>query len=963
MADPGPLQQLLQWRLLLAEADGAAVDPCEIRDWLWLSAQLDGVALPRTFAAFRARASQVVDADPIAEDDPPPPFPEPHNPRITPAEPPGPDPLLPSPFPQDPPMPEAEEEPVARLLDERTLPDAADVEEALRERHGAFSVRVSEIDLLPFPLQVLQSLRPLLRRHPHPWLRVLDEERSANKSAETGLAWPVFRPRKLPQVTVRVVLDGGVSMAVWEPLALELQRILASSQAFRRVVTQRLKPSHLSAPDQGDGDGEEGRTTVILLLSDSAGHHWWNGSILPWLQRKARSQPVVLVHTLPQRYWGSTALSQAELVTFSNRGHLAPNSRYAITRRLSDPWDPPVPTDPEATASALRLPVISLDRRELAPWAALVAGEPRARCAGRVFAMAKGLDAPPAAEAPQADQEMALPAVERLWEEFASRASPEAQELLLAMAASTVLSLPIMRLLQAAEAPRAFSPQPLAEVLVSGLVRRLERPGKDLPPELPPDRLQFELVPAARRLLEPRLSAERRRQVLASVTDLLERHWNRQGTGTSFKALLLGPKEVLKQNYRDLFHLANVTAAMLDRLPGSQFRELAAQLRGRDAEALPPPSPWPTSMAFKEQGFDTAQLLEAPPLEPMQVATARFAAVELRRVMFTTATVTPTGKMRSWDDEMWAFHEPLQADRLSSGDKAERADPLTLTLVGIPAGEFWMGSPEGEEGSYGNEKPQHLVRLPGFFMGQTPITQAQWREVAGWKEREGERWGRELKANPSFFQWVDGKGDARLFKDEASTDGCPVEQVSWEEAKEFCSRLSQRTGRTYTLPSEAQWEYACRAGTTTPFAFGETLTAELANYNASESYASGPKGEWRKQTTPVGMFPANAWGLLDMHGNVWEWCLDEWHGSYEGAPEDGRAWRSTRRKEGEGEESQSAKDKERRGSDNRLLRGGSWFHVPRDCRSAVRIHNRPGIADSGVGFRVVCLPQGPSLLA
>ncbi|MFN7678844.1 MAG: formylglycine-generating enzyme family protein, partial [Cyanobacteriota bacterium] len=247
--------------------------------------------------------------------------------------------------------------------------------------------------------------------------------------------------------------------------------------------------------------------------------------------------------------------------------------------------------------------------------------------------------------------------------------------------------------------------------------------------------------------------------------------------------------------------------------------------------------------------------------------------------------------------------------------------------------------------------------------GQAPITQAQWREVAGWREREGEKWGRELKANPSFFQWVDGKGDARLFQDEASTDGRPVEQVSWEEAMEFCSRLSQRTGHTYTLPSEAQWEYACRAGTTTAFAFGETLTAELANYNASESYASGPKGERRQQTTPVGMFPANAWGLLDMHGNVLEWCLDEWHESYEGAPEDGRAWRSPRTKEKGREDNQSAKVKEMRGSVGKLLRGGSWLRYAGNCRSAYRSHGRPDFANGSVGVRVVCLPQGPSLLA
>jgi formylglycine-generating enzyme required for sulfatase activity len=149
---------------------------------------------------------------------------------------------------------------------------------------------------------------------------------------------------------------------------------------------------------------------------------------------------------------------------------------------------------------------------------------------------------------------------------------------------------------------------------------------------------------------------------------------------------------------------------------------------------------------------------------------------------------------------------------------------------------------------------------------------------------------------------------------------------------EFCRRLSQRTKRGYSLPSEAQWEYACRAGTTTPFAFGETLTTDLANYDGNTTYGTGPKGIYRKQTSEVGSFPANAWGLQDMHGNVCEWCLDTWHDSYNGAPIDGTPWGSSG--------DQGA----------RLLRGGSWLFIPRFCRSAIRIHDRPGNASTSSGF-------------
>ena len=202
---------------------------------------------------------------------------------------------------------------------------------------------------------------------------------------------------------------------------------------------------------------------------------------------------------------------------------------------------------------------------------------------------------------------------------------------------------------------------------------------------------------------------------------------------------------------------------------------------------------------------------------------------------------------------------------LSYGDVgfrvASQDSPVTaIAMVKIPAGSFLMGSPTSEESHFASESPQHEVNLGAFWMSQFPITQAQWVSVMG--------------NNPSHFKGED----------------LPVESVSWHDAMEFCRRLSEQTGHTYTLPSEAQWEYACRAGTTTPFYFGNTITPDQANYDGNYTYGDGPRGEYRQQTTPVGMFPPNDWGLYGMHGNVWEWCLDEWHDNYEGAPVDGSAW-------------------------------------------------------------------------
>ncbi|MBM5818161.1 MAG: formylglycine-generating enzyme family protein, partial [Cyanobacteria bacterium K_Offshore_surface_m2_239] len=293
--------------------------------------------------------------------------------------------------------------------------------------------------------------------------------------------------------------------------------------------------------------------------------------------------------------------------------------------------------------------------------------------------------------------------------------------------------------------------------------------------------------------------------------------------------------------------------------------------------------------------------------------------------LLTTWAVPTAGLLRK--GETWHVQHGRVEVR---GHREPLAAGVDLPMIQIPAGRFLMGSPSEEEEHSTFEGPQHEVSLESFLMGQTPITQAQWQAVAEWRERPGERWGRQLKLNPSHFA------------DQADSPQRPVEQVSWQDAMEFCSRLSQRTGRRYTLPSEAQWEYACRAGSTTPFAFGETLTPELANYNARFTYANGPKGVYLGHTTPVGTFPANAWGLVDMHGNVWEWCLDEWRDTYVGAPVDGSAWVA-----GAGESRSTA----------RLLRGGSWVSDPHNCRSAYRNRDHPDNLNQGRGFRVCCLPQ------
>jgi formylglycine-generating enzyme required for sulfatase activity len=237
-----------------------------------------------------------------------------------------------------------------------------------------------------------------------------------------------------------------------------------------------------------------------------------------------------------------------------------------------------------------------------------------------------------------------------------------------------------------------------------------------------------------------------------------------------------------------------------------------------------------------------------------------------------------------------------------------------LEMVHIPGGTFLMGSPESDESPISSESPQHQVTVPSFFMGKYPVTQKQWRLVAALPKVKID-----LESDPSRF-----KGD-----------NLPVERVSWNHTQEFCARLSLKTNQTYRLPSEAEWEYACRGGTTTPFYFGEIISTELANYDGNYTYGGGAKGEYRGKTTEVGKFPANPCGLYDMCGNVWEWCEDEWHKNYINAPADGSAWLD-------------------KNSESRLLRGGSWNDIPGNCRSACRHDNYLVSISNDIGFRVVC---------
>jgi formylglycine-generating enzyme required for sulfatase activity len=259
---------------------------------------------------------------------------------------------------------------------------------------------------------------------------------------------------------------------------------------------------------------------------------------------------------------------------------------------------------------------------------------------------------------------------------------------------------------------------------------------------------------------------------------------------------------------------------------------------------------------------------------------------------FKTPTLNKKGETLTWTD-----HTASQVTVSLGGNNS-------IDMLLIPGGAFQMGSPQYSGDS--DERPHHLVLIKPFMMSKFLITQGQWKAIM-------------RKLPPCRF-----KGDK-----------LPVERLRWKDAQKFCKYLSKKTGQEFQLPSESQWEYACRAGTITPFSFGETLTIDVANFNGEHTFGEERRGFYRHVTTEGGTFPPNAFGLYDMHGNLWEWCADNWLDDYSSSPRDDSSYQN------------------RQGA-YRVARGGSWHEPPALCRSASRLRVLQTDADEFMGFRVVC---------
>ncbi len=249
---------------------------------------------------------------------------------------------------------------------------------------------------------------------------------------------------------------------------------------------------------------------------------------------------------------------------------------------------------------------------------------------------------------------------------------------------------------------------------------------------------------------------------------------------------------------------------------------------------------------------------------------------------------------------------------------------VSMDFMLIPAGTFHMGSPETEKSSWGCEQPLHYVKISKpFYMGKYEVTQSHYNEVFNIVNLP-------TNSKPPLQTWQGTNRRLPKFRG----DDLPMESVTWLDCVYVTQALSREFGEVFRLPTEAEWEYACRAGTTTPFFTGETISAEQANYKASKVYGKGSKGNYISMTTKVGSYPPNSFGLYDMHGNVSEWCSD-WYGSKYYM------------------DSNAIDPKGPFIGKYRVIRGGAWYQKPKLLRSAYRDEATQNDYSSWIGFRVV----------
>ncbi|ABW33201.1 formylglycine-generating enzyme family protein [Acaryochloris marina] len=906
--------------------------------------------------------------------------------------------LVESPIPEDPQLPLIPEEvgssvPPTENLPEAALPTPPDIPlvspsqtvETEMKPEG-FPLQVPAAPSLRGRLNLSRALRPLKRKIPSPTQRVFDEAATVHQYAEQEILSPVMTPAKERWLDLTLLIEDHPSTFLWEDTLLELKQILERQGAFRQIHTWQIQLQvgrvRLSPRRYGQTISERHYSNprilqdptqrqVIWIVSDCTSNLWETAQFQEWLGLWGRSSPLALFQLLPERLWDSTHLGQGRPIQLSATSAGVANSRLKWERLLAD-WDKedefgdldlePTPETESSQATeepssdldvyletgtasdddpleqgngqskialnniyknqVLCLPVITLEPEPLNQLSRVIAGQVGFQVAGVEL---HWQDIAEYKSVLERISNHKMSPEERV-RKFHTNASPTASKLAGMMAAVPV-SLPVVQLIRQTLLPQSRQVH-IAEIYMSGLLELQQKapgPGNPHSPEQP----EYDFLPGIRSLLLETVFRDTTEAVLDAVSAYISK---RLGLSTrSFEALIAKAPDLAPDQQAVAIPFARVATQTLRQL-GGYYRDIAEQLDPNPEPVQPEntnPEPEEAFPPLQILHFETAQLIDEIETNfPAQLQSEEFVVKTLairtgptiQSFEYQTAQLTYSSgqlfppQLAGWKIQSQQRRGQFYCETLS--------DDLVLRMVSISGGQFMMGSPDDESQRRDWEVPRHPIKIPAFFMGRYPVTQAQWKIVASYPEIN-----LGLNPNPSNF-----KGDNR-----------PVEQVNWHEAVEFCARLSATTKRPYRLPSEAEWEYACRAGTTTPFYFGETLTTDIANYNGGYTYNNGPKGKYRKATTPVDHFQyANAYGLNDMHGNVWEWCQDTWHRSYNGAPEDGSAWI------GENDNNSS-----------KVRRGGSWIYNPRYCRSASRSDAYPGDRNYFIGFRVVCSAPSP----
>ena len=862
-------------------------------------------------------------------------------------------------------------------------------------------VKIPEAVALRNRREIAKVLRPLMRKVPSRTRQAIDEEATAMRIAEDKIWNPVVKPEPERWLELAIVIEVTNIFDVWKDSIAEFQHLMERHGAFRDVRTWRLQTPENSQPqlflqtatglNRKPRNPKElldaGGRRLVLFLSDCTSNAWRSGQIFQLLKLWSRQNPVTIAQLLPERYWNRSALESGYLVALRSQLPGARNRDWTVSG-LS-------PRRRQRLQGGLKFPVVTIQPHSLGEWARSMAAIGQQQTVGIVLKSE-------AFEIDRVTNSVADPLTpKQLVQQFRGTASAKAQELADMMAVLPV-NWSVLRLLQknliegTVDSSEGTGALCLAEIFLSGLLCPVEKQEQNLKATQ-----RYDFVKGVRSILlggipisegreiGERIATEIFKQLPADVQERVNadiaRRW---GESLSYFEAFLLPDLSWGEDYRtEMLPFGQVPGEVLRRW-GGKYAALAEKLeQTRSGQDIV----FPESGELEDEDLDvdwqeiefevvTVEFKEDyPQLEVFnfEIAKLRNYQLELEDVfrIANEAIELHTGQeLTAHQQEIiegtwknWSYAQIANAERFSSGyfskvgaalfrslseelrksisktnmvkvfselikekqPEIERSpgqayqfiellnDRVVLEMVQIPAGEFMMGATDDEDGSSDLERPQRLVNVPGFYLGKYPVTQEQWQFGASLPKIN-----LELNPDPSYYKGTN----------------LPVESISWDDAIEFCARISHHTKREYRLPSEAEWEYAARAGTTTPFHFGETITTDLANYSGDNAYGRGAKGIYRGKTTPVNMFPPNAFGLHDLHGNVWEWCLDHDRGDYTKAPTDGSA----------------ASIEHPARNAHRIARGGNFYFQAHQCRSASRYGLYSDYGDFKTGFRIAC---------